>query len=69
MTSYAHLSPTETLVMTLLSILSNLAGLPIVARTLPNKGTRFEGIVVGMSILTSMLYHICEIYDCTIFLN
>lgn len=69
MTSYAHLSPTETLIMTILSILSNLAGLPIVARTLPNKGTRFEGIVVGMSILTSMLYHICEIYDCTIFLN
>ena len=69
MTSYSHLSPTETAIMTLLSILSNLAGLPIVARSLPNKCTRFEGIVVAMSILTSMLYHICEIYDCTLFLN
>jgi hypothetical protein len=69
MTSYSHLSALETLLMTVLSVLSNLAGLPIVGRTLPQRATRFEGIMVGMSIATSLLYHICEIYDCTLFLS
>lgn len=69
MTSYAHLSTLETLLMTLISVFSNLAGLPVVAHTLPIKATRFEGIIVAMSITTSLLYHICEIYDCTLFLT
>ena len=29
----------------------------------------FEGYMVGMSILTSFMYHICEIYNATFFLD
>jgi hypothetical protein len=36
---------------------------------LPHPRTRFEGIVMSMSFVTSLLYHLCEIYDCTVFLN
>lgn len=69
MTSYAHLSSLEALLMALLSVLSNCAGLPLIAAMLPHPRTRFEGIVMSMSFVTSLLYHLCEVYDCTIFLN
>lgn len=69
MTSYSHLSTIQTIFMTLIAVVSNLAGIPVVIKLFRRRSTYFQAFVLMMSVVTSFMYHLCEIYDCTIFLS
>ena len=69
MTSYAHLTPLETLLMTLIAVATNLAGLPLALKTIAHPTLHFHGHVFLMSVISSGLYHLCEIYEFVIFLD
>jgi Protein of unknown function (DUF3522) len=63
------LSSLERTLMGLIVVVTNLTGLPTVLRVFKHKETVFEGYVFSMSILTSFMYHLCEVGQCEIFLN
>ena len=55
--------------MTIILLVSTLGGIPTILKMREKRATHFEGIMLSMCFLTSLMYHFCEIYSCNIFLD
>jgi hypothetical protein len=55
--------------MAVIVVLTNVAGLPIAIKLVRTKGYEFEGLLFLMSIVSSFLYHICETFTISIFIE
>ena len=65
---YMHYSWSESIAMTIIAACSNFMSIPLVYVCF-KRGHKFVGLMCLFSMLTSFLYHLCEIYDCKIFLD
>ncbi len=59
MADYSDLTIVETILMTLVAVFTNAAGIPTAMRTFKNKFTFFEGMIFSMSLISAFFYHVC----------
>lgn len=62
MASYTHLTINETIIMTFLVVISLFAGIPALVKVFKSGKCNFLATVFMMSMVSSLFYHLCEIY-------
>ena len=62
MTTYSHLTTNETIAMTFIVVISLFAGIPALIKVFKKGKCNFLATVFMMSMISSLFYHLCEIY-------
>ncbi len=63
MATYSHLNLVETIAMTFLVVISIFAGIPSLIKVFKKGKHNFLAVMLMMSMVSSLFYHLCEIYQ------
>lgn len=69
MVNYGNLTEIERVIMGAVVIVTNAFGIISIVSLFKRKGLEFEAMVAFMAVLTSTMYHLCEVMACDLFLT
>lgn len=69
MVHYGGLTIIESVVMASIVVFSSLSGMPSIVSLFRKGGHEFEAIISLFAILTSNMYHLCEVLDVDLYMS
>ncbi len=69
MVNYGLLSPAERVAMFFITIVTNSIGIPTICFMLQRREEWFEAVIYLMSLVSSLMYHLCEVLNTDLFLT